>query len=69
MFRYYVNRRKDENGKHEVHREGCSWLNLILDREYLGEHDSCFGATVKAILEGYSPVDGCAHCCPECHTS
>ena len=30
MALYYVNNTAQSNGDHEVHREGCYWLTLVV---------------------------------------
>ncbi len=69
MAGYYVNNNAQENGDHEVHKKGCSWLDLVVSKEYLGEFSSCHGAVAKAKRDHYAKSDGCAYCCPACHTS
>lgn len=69
MARYYVNKTpQPESGDHEVHKDGCYWLTLVLYREYLGLLDSCYGA-VREAKKSYRTANGCFHCSPECHTS
>ncbi|MGF1485171.1 MAG: hypothetical protein ACFBZ8_12500 [Opitutales bacterium] len=67
MARYYVNEIAQSNGDHEVHREGCKFMPDQEHRIYLGDYDSCRPAVQKA-REYFSQVNGCAHCCAECHT-
>lgn len=67
-MKYYVNKNPQNNGDHEVHKEGCLWLPLESNRIYLGEFYSCSDA-VKAAKQYYSDVDGCAKCIPQCHKS
>ena len=69
MARYYVNDNAQANGDHEVHKEGCEWLEKVASKTYLGEFDSCHGAVAKAKRDCYASSDGCAYCCPACHTS
>ena len=68
MAKYYVNDDAQPNGDHEVHEKGCSWLTLTQSTTYLGEfnggHDAV--AIAKTI---YGKSNGCAYCCPDCHTS
>jgi hypothetical protein len=66
MKKYYVNNRAQSNGDHEVHEDGCK--DMPSDKKYLGEYSSCDGA-VKEAKKTYSKSDGCATCCPSCHTS
>lgn len=68
MSKYYVNKNEQANGDHEVHEDGCYWLTLVQDKEYLGEFSGCQGAVAKARARGYN-ANGCIHCCLLCHTS
>ena len=36
MADYYVNDTAQANGDHEVHKQGCYWLTLVVSRTYLG---------------------------------
>lgn len=67
MSKYYVNKNEQANGDHEVHKDGCYWLTLVQDKEYLGEFSGCRGAVAKARGRGYN-ANGCIHCCLLCHT-
>jgi len=66
MARYYVNKKAQVNGDHEVHTTGCSWLPEIHNRIYLGEFLSCGPAKAEA-KKHYSTADGCYYCCTACH--
>lgn len=66
---YYVHTKTDKQGDHEVHKEGCQWLPDVNNRTYLGDYSNCKDAVSKARNLGYSPTNGCVHCCPSCHTS
>lgn len=68
MAKYYVNKNAQNNGDHEVHKQGCFWLPKVENRIYLGEHTSCKSAVRKA-KDYYDQVNGCYHCSNECHTS
>ena len=68
MNAYYVNSEAQDNGDHEVHTSDCFWLPKSENRKYLGEFSNCADA-VKEAKKTYSEADGCAHCCPACHTS
>lgn len=68
MAKYYVNNTPQQNGDHEVHKEGCSWLSFVLSKEDLGYHPSCYSAVLKA-KEYHTKVNGCYYCSKECHTS
>lgn len=68
MPNFYVNNNAQNNGDHEVHVEGCSWLDLVTSRTPLGYHPSCHGAVQEA-KKHFWQSNGCAYCCPLCHTS
>ena len=67
MTLYYVNKNRQANGDHEVHRFGCSWLPEQQNRIYLGDFTSCHFAVVAAFAH-YRKVNGCYFCSNECHT-
>lgn len=67
MPRYYVNKNTDDQGDHEVHKEGCSWLPEPDNRIYLGIHADCHGAMEEA-KKHYDRVNGHAVCATDCHT-
>ncbi|SDS16177.1 hypothetical protein SAMN05216490_0649 [Mucilaginibacter mallensis] len=66
-MRYYVNKRAQSNGDHEVHTENCIYLPNETDRQYLGDYSSCKPAVDKA-KETYPSADGCKTCSRPCHT-
>ncbi|WP_326523741.1 hypothetical protein [Sphingomonas sp.] len=66
MADYYVNNRAQTNGDHEVHVSGCGYMPG--DAKYLGDFASCWPAVTEA-RRTYSTANGCAYCCPACHTS
>ena len=68
MARYYVNTNAQSNGDHEVHKEGCYWLGLVSNPQYLGYFPSCHGA-VREAKKYYPTANGCYHCSNDCHTS
>jgi len=68
MASYYVNDNEQSNGDHEVHVSTCSWFSFINSKTYLGEFYTCAPAVTKAKTI-YSQSNGCAYCCPSCHTS
>jgi len=68
MYHYYVHTLVDENGDHEVHKEGCDKMPNIENRTYLGIFSSCREAVKKA-KEIYPRSNGCYWCSRECHTS
>ncbi|KPM94925.1 hypothetical protein CGK66_14285 [Vibrio parahaemolyticus] len=68
MSIYYVNKRAQSNGDHEVHTHECKWLPLEENRHMLGVFTSCLEA-VREAKKIYRKSNGCAHCCRVCHTS
>jgi hypothetical protein len=66
-MRYYVNKRAQSNGDHEVHTANCRYLPSEADRMYLGDYTSCKPAVAEA-KKTYSTADGCKTCSPDCHT-
>lgn len=69
MPNYCVNKNAQSNGDHEVHDTGtCTRLPDWSNRLDLGYHATCAGAVQQA-KRTYSQSNGCAYCCPSCHTS
>ena len=68
MAHYCVNKNSQNNGDHEVHKLGFSWYPAKQNRLSLGDHQSCRTAVTQA-KKTYPQSNGCAHCCPTCHTS
>lgn len=68
MKKYYVNKKAQNNGDHEVHHEDCIYLPSTENRKYLGQFSSCKDA-VKEAKKDYSESNGCKTCSNECHTS
>lgn len=68
MSHYYVNKRAQSNGDHEVHKSGCLYMPHEVNRIYLGFFSSCHGAVAKA-KQFYPKSNGCYYCCNSCHTS
>ena len=68
-YHYYVNKltTTNPNFNHEVHKSACRYLPSEDNRVYLGYFNSTAEAMLKAKMY-YLNVDGCAVCCPECHT-
>ena len=64
---YYVNETAQDNGDHEVHKAGCSWLVLVHRKKYLGEFSTCHAGVAEAQSQGYN-ANGCYHCSRPCHT-
>ena len=67
MSWYCVNKNAQDNGDHEVHKEGCKFFPAPENRIYLGKFSSCHAAVVKA-RDYYSQVNGCYFCSGPCHT-
>lgn len=67
MDSYFINKNPQENGDHEVHKWGCSWLEKVKDKEALGVFDNCHVAIKEAKKLGYKTADGCYYCCRLCH--
>lgn len=67
-YKYYVNNSSQQNGDHEVHKEGCSWLSMAKDVKYLGVYNNGNEAVAYA-KRFYYQADGCYYCCREAHTS
>jgi hypothetical protein len=70
MASYYVNRRQQANGDHEVHdKASCppQYFPQGDNAEYLGEFASCSQA-VTAARTRYRQVNGCYWCARACHT-
>jgi len=67
MSVYYVNKRAQDNGDHEVHTSTCAFLPSSENRQYLGEFSHCRSAVQEA-KKYYLKSNGCARCSPDCHT-
>jgi hypothetical protein len=66
---FYVNKKAQANGDHEVHRaDYCPTPADEENRHYLGIFDSCREAVAQA-KTFYPQSNGCAFCSPECHTA
>ncbi len=68
MPNYYVNRRQQSNGDHEVHHENCIYLPADENRIELGDFENCRDAVNKA-KDHFDQVNGCERCSEPCHTS
>ncbi|MGI9298638.1 MAG: hypothetical protein ACR2QC_12185 [Gammaproteobacteria bacterium] len=66
---YCVNKKRQEGGEHEVHNlsGNPSCLPNGENRKSLGPHPNCHSALDEA-RNHYGHVDGCRHCCKECHS-
>ena len=68
MASYYVNKKAQLNGDHEVHKSDCPYLPNMENRKYLGEFSNCRDAVNEA-KKTYNQSNGCYTCSIECHTS
>lgn len=69
MPNYVLNHNKQSNGDNEVHTKTCAW-SPSQNYEELGYHAGCKDAVKKAKSNHPSwKINGCYHCCKECHTS
>jgi len=68
MSNYYVNKKAQPNGDHEVHLLSCSYTPIPENQLYLGSFGSCAEALREA-KKSYSQSNGCYFCCKACHTS
>lgn len=68
MIDYYVHKKEDDKGDHEVHESSCPWLVNMENFKYLGSFNNCHEAVQEA-KKYYSKVNGCKHCSKECDTS
>ena len=68
MNKYYVHKKQDDKGDHEVHKSGCPWMVNVENFIYLGSFEDCKEA-VQAAKKYYLKVNGCKHCSIKCHTS
>ncbi len=67
MDRYYVNRKAQSNGDHEVHKAGCSYMPARENQLDLGSFNNCRDA-VREAKRHYTQVNGCYWCSRACHT-
>lgn len=68
MEKYYVNNNAQANGDHEVHKSDCRFVPYIISKKDLGYHYGCDSAVTEA-KNTYRQSNGCATCCPSCHSS
>ena len=65
---YYVNKKAQDNGDHEVHASTCTYLPPTENLQHLGFFENCHEAVEKA--KGYFlQSNGCYWCAKECRTS
>ena len=68
MSSYYVNKNAQDNGDHEVHKDGGSSMPEEHNRLYLGQFGNCHDAVTEA-KKHYRQSNGCAYCSAACHTT
>ena len=68
MDTYYVNKKAQSNGDHEVHKSFCIYMPFPENRFFLGDFPSCHDAVRKARLV-YPKADGCKSCLATRHIS
>ncbi len=68
MAIYYVNKKAQRNGDHEVHRSRCSYMPSETNRLHIGSFTNCHDA-VREAKRHYSQSNGCYYCSNECHTT
>lgn len=72
MKNFILNKNQQSNGDHEVHNktDGCHYMPLSQNQIDLGYHASCKEAVAHAKnMYPSARINGCYHCCRECHTS
>ncbi|SFK59058.1 hypothetical protein SAMN04487936_12021 [Halobacillus dabanensis] len=68
MAQYFVNQNQQVEGQHEIHVEGCEFLPFEKNLLELGGHTDCSSA-IGVARSTFEEVNGCKHCCPDCHTT
>ncbi|RSB60346.1 hypothetical protein EGT71_19690 [Atlantibacter subterranea] len=61
-MRYFVHAKRNEQGRHELHVEGCDKAVHALEPVALGEFDDAESAAMKAENFLYLPLTAC-ECC------
>jgi hypothetical protein len=67
-MKYYVNKKRQINGDHEVHEETCRFMPNTDNRKYLGDYSNCSAAVAEA-KRTYITSNGCKTCSLICHTT
>lgn len=65
MNHYFVNRKPNNDGYHEVHNEECKNLPISINCFYLGMFITCEEAMLEA-ASTFQYSNGCHHCIAEC---
>lgn len=66
METYYVNKRQQANGEHEVHKQGCLFFPGANHAQLLGTFTNCRDAVAEARRKYYEKSNGCRTCAREC---
>lgn len=72
MQQFVLNQNQQANGDYEVHNlsNPCNWMPKPENQRYLGLHLHCGYAVQDALTRWpHLRINGCAFCCPACHTS
>ncbi|HCM76007.1 MAG TPA: hypothetical protein DIS90_06475 [Cytophagales bacterium] len=67
MDKYYLNKKAQTNGDHEVHKEGCLYFPSPAHAQYLGVFTSCHDAVAVARRKYFEQSNGCYTCSRECN--
>jgi len=63
---YYVNKKAQLTGEHEIHKSSCRRLPKIENRIALG-HCATYAAAKSLARNHFSKVDACYYCLQEYH--
>ena len=66
MALYYVNKKPQDNGDHEVHKSDCFHMPSSENRMHLGDFSNCSDA-VREAKKNHPQSNGCYYCSLECH--
>lgn len=66
-MKYYVSKKTQSDGYHEVHTYNCTQGPDSDNRTYVGDYSSCKPA-VREAKKHYQKSDGCYYCSKNCHT-
>jgi hypothetical protein len=68
MDNYLLNLNVQLNGDYEVHKDSCRY-RPVNNYDPLGYYSNCSYAVRDAKAKHpYKNINGCIHCCPDCHT-
>lgn len=71
MATFIINKNRQTTGEHEVHNASvpCTHMPDVENQVLVGNFIDCHGALNAARNANPSlSIDGCAYCCPACHT-